>query len=169
MHVAFGLFSWSMMAGLLAFSSRQFAPTMNHGLLPALHDISILSSWACEAGGECRPRSKAFCSSYSRMRRGSCAQRNTKQHENAKQRVVCHLSVFCVCTNVWSRWEYMSGTIQRQHDNAKRMGRKYNRSTKVYQVYNTQNSTSPRTSFRCGVLDNKESANTDRCVYQKMS
>ena len=31
MRVAFGLFSWSMAAGLLAFSSRQFALTIKHG------------------------------------------------------------------------------------------------------------------------------------------
>ena len=51
-HVASGLFSWSMAAGLFAFSSRQFAPTINH-------NISIFPSWASVPGGECRPRSEA--------------------------------------------------------------------------------------------------------------
>ena len=31
MNLATGVFSWSMAAGLLAFSSRQFAPTINYG------------------------------------------------------------------------------------------------------------------------------------------
>ena len=37
MRVASGLFSWSMAAGLLAFSSRQFALAINHGPLSASH------------------------------------------------------------------------------------------------------------------------------------
>ena len=61
MHVAPGLFSWSMAAGLLAFSSRHFAPAINHGLLFASHYISISPSSASVAGGECRPRSEASC------------------------------------------------------------------------------------------------------------
>ena len=61
MHVASGLFSWSTAAGLLAFSSRQFAPTINNGSLSASHNISILPSWASVAGGKCRPRSEASC------------------------------------------------------------------------------------------------------------
>ena len=41
--VASGLFSWSMAARLLAFSSRQFALTINHGPLFASHYFSFLS------------------------------------------------------------------------------------------------------------------------------
>ena len=58
MRVASGLFSWSMVAGLLAFSSRQLSPTINHGPLSAAHYLSFLSS---VAGGVCRPRSDAPC------------------------------------------------------------------------------------------------------------
>ena len=43
MRVASGLFSWSMVAGLLAFSSRQCALTINHGPLSASHYFSFLS------------------------------------------------------------------------------------------------------------------------------
>ena len=64
MHVASRLYSWSMAAGLLVFSSRKFAPTINHGPLSASHHISIFPSWASEAGGRCRPRSEAPCISY---------------------------------------------------------------------------------------------------------
>ena len=38
-----GLFSWRMAAGLLAFSSRQFALTIKHGPLSASHYFSFLS------------------------------------------------------------------------------------------------------------------------------
>ena len=50
MHVASGLFSWSMAAGLLAFSSRQFAPTINHGPLSASHILfyKIIKHDSCE-------------------------------------------------------------------------------------------------------------------------
>ena len=55
-----GLFSWSMAAGLLAFSSRQFALPVKHG--PSLCPLhTIFPSWACVAGGVCRPRSEAPC------------------------------------------------------------------------------------------------------------
>ena len=50
MRVASGLFSWSMAAGLLAFSSRQFALTIKHG--PSLCPLHTI----------CRPRSKTPCS-----------------------------------------------------------------------------------------------------------
>ena len=43
MRVASGLFCWSMAAGLLAFSSRQFALTINHEPLSASHYFSFLS------------------------------------------------------------------------------------------------------------------------------
>ena len=43
MRVASGLFSWSMVAGLLAFSSRQCALTINHGPLSASHYFPFLS------------------------------------------------------------------------------------------------------------------------------
>ena len=43
MRVASGLFSWSMAAGLLAFSSRQFALTIDHEPLSASHYFSFLS------------------------------------------------------------------------------------------------------------------------------
>ena len=43
MRVASGLFSWSMAAGLLAFSSRQFALTINHEPLSASHYFLFLS------------------------------------------------------------------------------------------------------------------------------
>ena len=42
MHVASGLFSWSMAAGLLAFSSRQFALTYDQIMDPCpLHDFLV--------------------------------------------------------------------------------------------------------------------------------
>ena len=50
MHVASRLFSWSTAAGLLAFSSRQFARTINHGPLSASHIICIFHTWASVAG-----------------------------------------------------------------------------------------------------------------------
>ena len=43
LRVASGLFSWNVAAGLLAFSSRQFALTINHGPLSASHYFSSLS------------------------------------------------------------------------------------------------------------------------------
>ena len=43
MRVASGLFSWNMAAGLLAFSSRQFAFSINHEPLSASHYFSFLS------------------------------------------------------------------------------------------------------------------------------
>ena len=43
MRVAPGLFSCSMVAGLLAFSSRQYTPTINRGPLSASHYFSFLS------------------------------------------------------------------------------------------------------------------------------
>ena len=43
MRMASGLFSWSMAAGLLAFSSRQFALAINHEPLSASHYFSFLS------------------------------------------------------------------------------------------------------------------------------
>ena len=51
-HVVAGVFSWSMTAGLVAFSSRQFAPTINQswGPLSASHHISIFPSEASAAG-----------------------------------------------------------------------------------------------------------------------
>ena len=45
MYVASGLFSWSMAAGLVAFSSRQFAPTINHGPPSASHNASVFPSF----------------------------------------------------------------------------------------------------------------------------
>ena len=42
-RVASGLFSWSAVAGLLAFSSRQYTPTINRGPLSASHCCSLLS------------------------------------------------------------------------------------------------------------------------------
>ena len=42
MHVASGLFSSSMAAGLLAFPGRQFAPAINHGRLSASHNNVLL-------------------------------------------------------------------------------------------------------------------------------
>ena len=57
------LFSWSMAAGLLAFSkSPVVAPIINHGPLSASCNISVYTSRASVAGGECRPRSEAPCS-----------------------------------------------------------------------------------------------------------
>ena len=57
MHVAFGLFSLNIAAGLLAFSSR---PTINRGPLSASHNILFyLAEQASVAGGVCRPRSEA--------------------------------------------------------------------------------------------------------------
>ena len=41
-RVASGLFSWSMVAGLLAFSSRQYTPTIHRGPLSASHYFSFL-------------------------------------------------------------------------------------------------------------------------------
>ena len=43
MSVASGLFSWSMVAGLLASSSRQLSLTINHGPLSVSHYFSFLS------------------------------------------------------------------------------------------------------------------------------
>ena len=43
MRMASGLFSWSMVAGLLAFSSRQLSLTINHAPLSASQYISFLS------------------------------------------------------------------------------------------------------------------------------
>ena len=40
---ACGLFSWIMASGLLAFSSRQFAPTINHRPLFAPYKLSYFS------------------------------------------------------------------------------------------------------------------------------
>ena len=56
-----------MAPGLLAFLSRQFAPTIMD--LRPLHIvctsyISIFPFWASVAGGEGRPRSEAPCSTY---------------------------------------------------------------------------------------------------------
>ena len=42
-RVASGLFSWSMVAGLLAFSSRQLSLTINHGSLSASYYFSFPS------------------------------------------------------------------------------------------------------------------------------
>ena len=42
MRAASGLFSWSMAAGLSAFSSRQFALTINHEPLSASHYFSFV-------------------------------------------------------------------------------------------------------------------------------
>ena len=64
MRVASGLFSSSMAAGLLAFSSRQFALTTKNGpSLCPLHTI-FLPGQASVAGGACRPRSEAPCILY---------------------------------------------------------------------------------------------------------
>ena len=52
MREASGLFSWSMAAGLLAFSSRQFCTL-------SVSDHIIFPSWASAAGGVCLPRSEA--------------------------------------------------------------------------------------------------------------
>ena len=55
-----GLFSWSLAAALLAFSSHQFTLTIKHG--PSLCPLhTIFPSWASVAGGVCRPRSEAPC------------------------------------------------------------------------------------------------------------
>ena len=43
MRVASGLFSWSMVTGLLAFSDGQLSLTINHGPLSASHHFSFLS------------------------------------------------------------------------------------------------------------------------------
>jgi len=43
MRVASGLFSWGMVAGLLALSSRQYTPTVNRGPLSASHQFCFLS------------------------------------------------------------------------------------------------------------------------------
>ena len=59
MRVASGLFSWSMVAGLLAFSSRQFALKIDHE--PCFIPGTVFSSYASVAGGVCRPRSEAPC------------------------------------------------------------------------------------------------------------
>ena len=43
MRVVSGLFSWSMVAGVLAFSSRQLSLTINHGTLSASYYFSFLT------------------------------------------------------------------------------------------------------------------------------
>ena len=43
MRVASGLFSWSMVVGLLAFSSRQYTPTISRGPLSASRYFPFLS------------------------------------------------------------------------------------------------------------------------------
>ena len=43
MRLASGLFSWSMAAGILAFLSRQFVLTINHGPLSASYYFRFLS------------------------------------------------------------------------------------------------------------------------------
>ena len=50
MRVASGLFSWSMAAVLLAFSSRQFAPTIYHGPLSASHNTFCFSFLSKRSG-----------------------------------------------------------------------------------------------------------------------
>ena len=64
MRVASGLFSCSMAAGLLAFSSRQFALTIKYEALSASHYFSFLSKTSGLGLGVCRPRSEAPCISY---------------------------------------------------------------------------------------------------------
>ena len=60
-----GLFSWSMAAGLLAFSSCQFARSLSIKSGPCLCPLhTIFPSWASVAGGVCRPRREAPCIYY---------------------------------------------------------------------------------------------------------
>ena len=54
-----------MAAGLLAFSSRHFTLTTKNGPFFVRFTRSMLPSWASVAGGVCRPRSEAPCTSYS--------------------------------------------------------------------------------------------------------
>ena len=54
MHVLSGLFSCSVAAGLLACSSRQFAPTINHEPLSASHNVPCCS-FLSERGGRQMP------------------------------------------------------------------------------------------------------------------
>ena len=62
MHVAAGLFSWSIVAELLALSRLPVCTYINRGPLFALYSLLYFSFLSKSvAGGECLPRREAPC------------------------------------------------------------------------------------------------------------